>query len=376
MARKYGKKNIVKVDPLAYNIGLFGLGGIGKTTLLIEMCEKLVGEDGYLHFNIGREKGVDAIQGAMSEDVPDWVTFNDIINDILDNKGTDYKDLRVVLLDTLDELEKLGEKEVIRLHNKQHKTKISSFNKAFGGFNRPRDMLSELILESIDKLKSVGVTVIIVGHVKRKTQTDPVSMIDYDVITAKCSNRLFEDIKTKLDVLGLGIIKRDVNTEVIGQNIVGKDITINNTKNEKRVITFRDDNYTIESKSRFADIINEIPFDTNEFIKAITDAIEKAFNKRPIGKTFKQAEKEQKKEFENKVKQNIEEIKKQKEFERLGDKSEIIQEIRDLFSQAEDEKKQSVIEAMKKIDCKNFDLLENEDYEVIVNILNLIKESE
>ena len=39
MARKFGKKNIVKVDPLSYNIGLFGLSGIGKTTIIFEMLE-------------------------------------------------------------------------------------------------------------------------------------------------------------------------------------------------------------------------------------------------------------------------------------------------------------------------------------------------
>ena len=43
----YGKKNTIKIDPLSYNIGLIGESGIGKTTIIKEMCEKLVGEDGY-----------------------------------------------------------------------------------------------------------------------------------------------------------------------------------------------------------------------------------------------------------------------------------------------------------------------------------------
>ena len=47
MARKFGKKKEVKIDPLAYNIGLAGLSGIGKTTLIKNVCEELVGEDGY-----------------------------------------------------------------------------------------------------------------------------------------------------------------------------------------------------------------------------------------------------------------------------------------------------------------------------------------
>ena len=47
MARRFGKKKEVKIDPLAYNIGLAGLSGIGKTTLIKKAGEELVGEEGY-----------------------------------------------------------------------------------------------------------------------------------------------------------------------------------------------------------------------------------------------------------------------------------------------------------------------------------------
>ncbi len=75
MGRKFGKKNVIKVDPLAYNIGLLGESGIGKTTLAVDVCNKLVGEDGYILLNIGKEDGVDAIPDAVYEDIPDWDTF-------------------------------------------------------------------------------------------------------------------------------------------------------------------------------------------------------------------------------------------------------------------------------------------------------------
>jgi len=378
MARKYGKKNVVKVDPLAYNIGLFGSGGIGKTSLAIEMCEKLVGENGYIHCNMLYEKGADAIQGAVSEDVKTWSKLDEIIDDIVENKDTDYKELRVLIYDTLDELENLGKKEVIRLHNLENpKNKTKNYNSCFGGYSRQNEKLSDIILDSIEKLRNVGVSVLIIGHVKRKTLTDPVTSLEYDVITAKCSNRIFDDIKTKLDVLGLGIIKREVGVDVMGKNaFTGKDITINDVKSEKRVISFRDDNYTVESKSRFADIINEVPFDADEFIKAIKDAIEKAYNKKDIGKTMEQAKKEQEKELKEMVKSNLEEVKKEKEIKnKFGNKEEILESIKTFYQNTENaDAKTKIKESIHSLGLGKFDELLDCDYEAIINIYNITQE--
>jgi uridine kinase len=134
MARKFGKKNVIKIDPLAYNIGLIGESGIGKTTLAKEVCERLVGEDGYMILNIGKEDGIDAIPNASYENVPDWDTFEELVDDIVENRNTDYKDLKVLVYDTFDELMRITEPEVIRLHNKENpEKKVKSIKAAFGG---------------------------------------------------------------------------------------------------------------------------------------------------------------------------------------------------------------------------------------------------
>jgi GTPase SAR1 family protein len=136
LVRKFGKKNVIKVNPLEYNLGLIGESGIGKTTLAKEVCESLVGEDGYMVLNIGKEDGIDAIPGASYEDVPDWDTFDELTEDIIENRTTDYKDLRVLVYDTFDELVKITEPEVVRLHNKAHPDKrTTSIKAAFGGLN-------------------------------------------------------------------------------------------------------------------------------------------------------------------------------------------------------------------------------------------------
>lgn len=48
MARKFGKKTEISLNPLDYSIYLMGEGGIGKTTVIKQVCEKMVGDDGYI----------------------------------------------------------------------------------------------------------------------------------------------------------------------------------------------------------------------------------------------------------------------------------------------------------------------------------------
>jgi adenylate kinase family enzyme len=83
MARKCGKKNTISENPLEYAYGLFGEGGSGKTTLAKDFCEKLGGDECYLHLNIGDESGVDAISDIVSEDVETWDKFVEIVDDIV-----------------------------------------------------------------------------------------------------------------------------------------------------------------------------------------------------------------------------------------------------------------------------------------------------
>ncbi len=91
---KFGKKNIVKINPFAYNLALFAESGSGKTSTFVEMAEKYAGEDGYMLLNIGLEDGVDAIQGAIYEDVKTWGVFDAIVNDICKNKDCDRYNLK------------------------------------------------------------------------------------------------------------------------------------------------------------------------------------------------------------------------------------------------------------------------------------------
>lgn len=329
MGRKFGKKNVIKVDPLAYNIGLLGESGIGKTTLAVEACSKLAGEDGYILLNIGKEDGVDAIPDAVYADIPDWETFEEFVDDVVENRTTDYKDLKVVVYDTIDELFRIAEPEVIKLHNRQNPEKrTTSIKAAFGGFMAGEDKAIEMVLDKIWELKNAGVQIMILGHTKMKGKTDVVTGEDYETLTANLTNRYFNAIKTKLHILGVASIDRSIEKQRKKQK-VGGDKIVGKITDESRVITFRDDNFNIESKSRFAEITPQIDLDADQFIKALEDAIQKAFDKQKEKKgNIDEAKEEQEKAKEEKLNEVAEEKKAQAEkLEKVEQYSE--KELRD-----------------------------------------------
>ena len=274
---KYGKRRVVDPNPLHYNLGLIGESGSGKTTVIKEMCEKLAGEDGYLFLECGREDGDEAITGIVSEPVETWSKFMDVTKDIIDNKDADYPNLQIVIIDTYDQLMELAEKEVIRQNNVKFPDKrCDTINGAFGGFGAGQDKAISLVQDRLWALKEVGVHFCIIGHVKVRDVVDPVTENTYSTLTTNMNQRYFNAIKTKLHFLGVLNIDRQIVKEKTGRkNIVTKqEETKNKVKNESRFITFRDDNYAIDSKSRFADIVPRIPLSSDALIKALKDAIE------------------------------------------------------------------------------------------------------
>ena len=308
---KFGKKNEIDLNPIHYNIGLLGESGIGKSTIMKQFCEKLVGEDGYIAFDIGKEDGHDAIAGIITEKIQDWQKFIEVTDDIIENKTTDYKDLQVIIYDTYDQLFDLAEKEVIRLHNKNHpdKPKIDTINSAFGGFGKGLDKAIELVLNRLWELKSVGVSFIIIAHTKKKDVDDVVTGNQYSILTSDISQRYFNAIKTKLHFLGMAYIDRDIVQEKTGKkDMKNRDITKGKVVSESRVIRFRDDTYSVDSKSRFADIVDSIPFDVDALIKAIQDAIQKEHDKGSLSvEQSKEIAEKKKRETEAYAKKHAEE---------------------------------------------------------------------
>ena len=295
---------------------------------------------------------------------------------MIDNKLTDYKDLRVIVLDTFDQLLDIAEPEVIRMHNRANpdKPKITSIKAAFGGFMAGEDKAIQIVLDKLWELKSVGVSFIAIGHTKKKDVDDPITGESYSILTTNMSQRYFNALKTKLHFLGVAYIDREIVKQKTGKkNVVTKQEEVKGkVMSESRRISFRDDNYSVDSKSRFADIVDEIPLDSDAFIKALTDAIMAEHSKGD--KTVEQS----KKDLEKARKQKEAEVAEKLEHDAANKvdeekNAELVSTIQNKFSDANAATKKKVKAFMAEHDIPNFknaDEIPTANLEAIVAMLN------
>lgn len=295
---KFGKKNVINTDLSSYIFGLLGESGIGKTTTMYEICDNLFGEDGYIVLDCGKEVGTACINGIVAERVGTYKKFVEVTDDIIKNKNTDYPDLKVVIIDTVDQLFDIGEPYLVKLYNQEHMneknfTPAKTINSVEGGFMHGQDRLIEMILDRIFKLYDCGVGVWYTGHVKNRSSDDVFTGESYDQLTTSMSQRYFNSIKNKTHFLGIAYIDRSMEEEEYGDEnpITKKRKTRNKITSEVRKVKFRDDSYTADSKCRFASIIDEAPLNAEALIEAMKNAIEEEAKKAPGVKAKKSAPK-------------------------------------------------------------------------------------
>lgn len=288
----FGTKNVVKLDPMAYSLMILGESKVGKTTLIKEVCEKLDPREGsYMFLEIGQERGADAIDGINYVNCPEWemeldeltnsAGFFTVCEDVINKKTKEYPNLKVIVVDTYDQLITIAEDEAIRQWNKMckkegHPEKCSnSINAIYGGYGRGEKAALKLMRDVKAELKKVGVELWTIGHVKIKAVTDVLTGESYEVLTSDQQQNYFNAWKKDLHFLALACIDREIAREKTGKKNpkTDKDIMVGKVKSESRRIKFRDDSFCVDSGCRFASIVPEIPLDADAFIKAVTDAI-------------------------------------------------------------------------------------------------------
>jgi hypothetical protein len=267
----------------------------------------------------------------------------------------------MVIVDSIDELYKLADGEALRLYNviaaQKNKEKAESLNASWGGFSRGEDHSIDLVLEQLRRLKDVGVRPFIIGHTKVKDIVDPMSQGSYTQITGDLNQKYLNAIYNKIDICAMLSIDRTIVKEGTGRVDVvkHKEISVNKVKGEVRRITFRDDNYAVNSKSRFADITSSIPYDVDKFIEVIEEAIRKERGKSKL------SSKEIKANEEASAKKKIEASKNAKlNHVDVTRNAEIIDQIKTLFMAASEDKQNDVKVEMGKLGIKSFMKADNE----------------
>ena len=295
---KFGKKNVVNTDLSRYIFGLLGESGIGKTTTMYKICDKLFGEDGYIVLDCGKEVGTNCINGVVAERIDTYKKFIEVTDDIIKNKETDYPNLKVVIGDTLDQLFDIGEPYLVKLYNQEHMGEknfipVKTINAVEGGFMHGQDRLINMVLDRIFKLYDCGVGFWYTGHVKNRSSDDVFTGESYDQLTTSMSQRYFNSVKNKTHFLGIAYIDRAMEEEEYGEQnpITKKRKTRNKITSEARKVKFRDDSYTADSKCRFASIIDEVPLDADELIDAMKNAITAEVNRIPGAPDHKETKK-------------------------------------------------------------------------------------
>lgn len=286
---KFGKKVNVSTNLNDYMIGVMAPSGFGKTTLMYQVCEKEFGPDGYIIFDMGQEDGVAALQGATAEKVATWKKMKEVVDDIVKNKETDYPDLKVVILDTLDAAFEAAESYTVDCYNKENMgkqgfTKASSINSVEGGFGRGLEKCIENVKKEIIRLNKVGVGVFWTAHVKEKDQVDLFTGANYTTLTANMSMKYFSSIKNSSHIIAFGYFDRNIEKQEVGDAnpVTKKKKERKAVLDETRKIKFRDDAMVADAKSRFSHITDEINLDADEFIKAIKDAISEERNVKTV----------------------------------------------------------------------------------------------
>lgn len=277
---KFGKKVNVSTNLNDYMIGVMAPSGFGKTTLMYQVCEKEFGSEGYIILDMGTEDGVSALEGAVAEPVPTWKKMREIVEDIVKNKDTDYAELKVVVLDTLDAAFEIAEQFTIASWNqenmgKQGFVKSTSINSVEGGFGKGMDRVIETVKKEIAKLEKVGVKTYWTSHVKEKDQSDLFTGANYTTLTANMPMKYFNSIKNSSHVVAFGYFDRSIEKQEVGEAnpMTKKKKERKAVTDEARKVKFRDDALVADAKSRFSHIVDEINLDADEFIKAIKDAI-------------------------------------------------------------------------------------------------------
>ena len=302
--RKVGKRKDVMVDFASYCYLLNGIAGIGKTSLSYEVGKTLYGEDGIMILTVGQEPEPVHLGNILSDRAKLWSDLDEMIEDLVEYRNTDYKDLKLIAIDTVDEVFRLAEQEVLDLYNSTVviDKRVKSIKQAFGGFQAGENKVVDIVVSTLFKLRDAGYGIFFIGHTKTKNKKDPMTDIEFEQLTSNLEAKYYTAIKDKVNVVCSAYIEREMNNlETVKDAFSKKEKQVGRIASEKRVIVFRDEEYAIDVKSHFEYIEPKIEFSAPVFIETILNAIKKQHDKFHGESTDKEIAEIKEKQSEEKI---------------------------------------------------------------------------
>ena len=345
------KVNKVSLDFNNYYYYIKGVPKCGKTTFARDLTLELYNKpEAGLLISVGDEKGYKALDSIQAVDCEDWAEFEEVVDDLVENYD-EYKDIKLIYIDTVDELIRLAEEETCRASQRQTGKKCT-LNSAFGGYNAGRQHITKIVTEKMALLNKLY-GVMCIGHTKLRTIKEQGNLeeFEYQMLDSNL-NKDFDNIfGNKADIIGIVNVERDVNSKT------------KRVEDTKRYLYFRNNGF-VNAGGRFENIVEKIEFTAKNFIDAVEEAIKKGI-KTPM--SDEQFEKAKAKEIEeNKA--------KAEEFanNHVSDVDISVDDLKALIKGIDETNRKKLIAKVKELNINMKDL-DNEDKDKLKELAKFIK---
>lgn len=321
------KKNQVKCDIGSYIHYWRGLKKSGKTTLFYNLIKAQYGNlDKGLLISIGDEIGYQALDGLVYIEAPTWESLVEIFDDLVENK--EDNDFELLGLDTVDEMVKLAQAEVKRLHKKAKGTSVE-FNACFGGYGAPRKKVEELIDEQLARLRRAGYGLIYIGHTRIRDVKEK-NGDEYQQLTSNLS----------ADYDGIFSNKADIVMTISIEKNIDENKHVDGTT---RYMYFRSDGF-VDAGGRFAEMPERVEYGADNYIKAFEKGVKGAIVEEITDTEIKKKKEKEIKERKEKAVKYAKDIKENPIDEDRN--ADLIEEIKTAYKAIEEEDKKNTIKAM------------------------------
>lgn len=355
------KKNKVSIELASYLHYWRGVKKSGKTTLFRDLVRFVYGsEDGGLLLSFADEEGYKSLDALQYEEIKTWTKKEDsegnrgfiqVVDDLVKNRTTDYKEIKVIAYDTFDKLLEVGTDRVLKEHFLEKGEKCKSLNDAFGGYGRGKDRLRSMIQEQTARLRDAGYGIIVIGHTKFKDKKDKVADVEYEQVTSSLNQDLdaiFGDTAHIVMTITVDPIVED--GKLLGSN---------------RVMHFRDTNGTVDCGGRFANIPETMPLGAENYMSAFKEGVKGQFLNPKTEKEIEEMKKVELEERERLASQYVE--------EQSEDKQQLLDSLVSKYKEGTQEQKDTAkgkLVEFKIPDFKDADNFSVEQLKVMIEVFN------